>query len=62
MKLQGFLFLCLLFCAFADLTAQAGPPIFIDRIENIRFDGQVDEPEWDAIEPLPLVQYEPRAG
>ena len=34
----------------------------IPRIQNIQFDGKVDELAWDAIEPLPLVQYEPVSG
>ena len=34
----------------------------IERVEGIRFDGQVNESAWDAIDPLPMVQYEPNAG
>jgi hypothetical protein len=34
----------------------------IHRISGVIFDGRVDEPAWDAIEPLPMVQYEPNAG
>ncbi len=45
-----------------SISAQSKPPIPIVRINNIQFDGKVDEPEWDAILPLPLVQYEPMAG
>lgn len=41
---------------------QTKDPIYIPRISNINFDGKVDEPEWDAIKPFPLVQYEPMAG
>ncbi len=62
MKLQRFIFISSLLAGLLDISAQAGPPMSIDRVENIRFDGKVDEPEWEAIEPLPLVQYEPRAG
>ena len=34
----------------------------IAHIQNVQLDGKVDEPDWDAIAPLPLVQYEPMAG
>lgn len=44
------------------LSAQSGPPMHLSRIENIRFDGRVNEPGWEAIDPLPMVQYEPNAG
>ncbi|NER10862.1 Carbohydrate family 9 binding domain-like [Muriicola jejuensis] len=62
MKLQRFIFIAFLLAGLLDISAQAGPPMSIDRVGNIHFDGKVDEPEWEAIEPLPLVQYEPRAG
>lgn len=54
-----FLFLC---STLGSALAQSGPPMPIARIENIQFDGRVDEPQWDAIAPLPMVQYEPMAG
>ncbi len=44
------------------LAAQAAPPMPISRLEEVRFDGKVDEPGWEAIDPLPMVQYEPMAG
>ncbi|MEX2345455.1 MAG: DUF5916 domain-containing protein [Balneolaceae bacterium] len=30
--------------------------------EAIVFDGRVEDPVWDTIEPLPVVSYEPKAG
>lgn len=38
-------------------------PMLLPRISSpIVIDGHVEEPAWDAIEPLPLVSYEPVAG
>jgi len=34
----------------------------ISRIEGVVFDGWVNEQAWEAISPLPLIQYEPNAG
>jgi len=34
----------------------------IPRIEAITFDGMPDEAAWDAIDPVPMVQYTPNAG
>src|SRR5210317_1674906 len=42
--------------------AQMDNPMPIARIEGITFDGRVDEPAWNNIPPLPMVQYEPNAG
>ena len=56
------IFAFLLGLPLGALLAQEATPMAIARIENIRFDGKVDEPDWDAIPPLPLVQYEPVAG
>ncbi len=51
------------FCAAqVSFYAQSGPPMPVARIAEIHFDGKVDEPGWDAIDPLPMVQYEPNAG
>lgn len=44
------------------LLAQNTEPMTIARIEGVHFDGIVDEPSWDLITPLPMVQYEPQAG
>jgi hypothetical protein len=42
--------------------AQMDGPMPIVRTEGITFDGRVDEPAWNSILPLPMVQYEPNAG
>jgi hypothetical protein len=55
------LFLLLIFVQ-SLLQAQNTEPLTIARIEGIHFDGKVDEPAWDLIPPLPMVQYEPQAG
>ena len=47
---------------FQFLTAQTPEPLPIARVEGIRVDGRIDEPAWDAVSPLPMVQYEPHAG
>jgi len=47
---------------FCFLLSQESTPMPIERLEGIRFDGQVNESAWDAIDPLPMVQYEPNAG
>lgn len=43
-------------------SAQTDSLMPIARITGVVLDGRVDEPAWDAIPPLPLVQYEPNAG
>lgn len=42
--------------------AQSDSVFVIPRVEGIIFDGRVDEPIWDLIPPVPMVQYEPNAG
>ena len=42
--------------------AQTDAPLPIMRISGITFDGRVEDSEWNAIPPLPMVQYEPNAG
>ena len=44
------------------LSGQSDSIYSIARVQDIIFDGKVDEPAWDAIEPVPMVQYEPNAG
>ncbi|WP_041327132.1 carbohydrate binding family 9 domain-containing protein [Robiginitalea biformata] len=44
------------------LFGQSPEPLPIPRVDGIVFDGRVDEPAWDAISTLPMVQYEPNAG
>ena len=52
-------FLC---CLWLNSKAQSDSIFVIPRIDGVVFDGRVDELVWDAIEPLPMVQYEPNAG
>ena len=56
-----YLLLCLLFLLELG-NAQTAQPMPIARVEGIVLDGRVDEPAWDAIPPLHIVQYEPNAG
>ena len=44
------------------LSAQADGVFVLPQIEGIIFDGKVDEAAWEAIDPIPMVQYEPNAG
>jgi hypothetical protein len=44
------------------LRAQPGTLYAIPRIDDVVLDGRVTEPGWEAIEPVPLVQYEPAYG
>ncbi|MDH3796011.1 MAG: carbohydrate binding family 9 domain-containing protein [Flavobacteriaceae bacterium] len=61
MKWQ-FVLAFLIVAPFCFLYSQEETPMPIARVEGISFDGRVDEPDWDAIPPLPMVQYEPIAG
>ena len=45
-----------------DGLAQSDSVFVIPRVTGIVFDGRVDEPAWEAIAPVPMVQYEPNAG
>ncbi len=45
-----------------NLQAQSDSTYVIRKVEGIVFDGKVDEPVWDTIDPVPMVQYEPNAG
>jgi hypothetical protein len=47
---------------FSSYSQGAEEYLIIPEVRNIIFDGMPDEPDWDAIEPLPVVQYEPDAG
>ena len=51
-----------LIIVIANGYAQADSLFVIPRADGIIFDGQVDEAAWEAISPLPMVQYEPNAG
>lgn len=50
------------FFVFCILSGQTDSLLPIQRIEGIQFDGRVTESSWEAIPPLPMVQYEPHAG
>jgi hypothetical protein len=61
MSVKNFLFWLLSISAL-DAFAQSDGVFVIPRIDGIVFDGKVDEPVWDTIDPVPMVQYEPNAG
>ena len=44
------------------VSAQTYDILEIPRISHVDFDGMPDEEGWNAIQPLPMVQYEPNAG
>ena len=57
--------LFLLFSSFVialHVFGQTDSLFVIPRVEGIIFDGKVDEPVWESIFPVPMVQYEPHAG
>ncbi|MEX1123215.1 MAG: DUF5916 domain-containing protein [Balneolales bacterium] len=45
-----------------ESLGQSQPMLIPYLNEPIVFDGRVDEPVWDSIDPLPLVSYEPVSG
>ncbi len=48
---------------FKVLLAGASTPYVIPKLESpINFDGKVDDPAWEAVEPLPLVTHWPTFG
>ncbi len=50
--------LLLLFDSYAQIRSET--PVSIQRLDGpIEMDGFVDEPAWDAVEPLPLTVYQP---
>lgn len=44
------------------VQSQADSLYVISKIDGVVLDGVVDEAQWMAIAPLPMVQYEPNAG
>jgi len=44
------------------LFGQSDSVFVIPKAGEVIFDGRVDEPFWDLIDPVPMVQYEPNAG
>ena len=56
--LVGALFLCAALSAAPPATAQT--PMVLPRLDGlITLDGQVTEPAWQEIEPLPMTMYQP---
>lgn len=54
-------FIILLFSE--SIQAQSSSPFVIPKLNgNVTLDGKVDEPAWEAIEPLPLVTHWPSFG
>jgi hypothetical protein len=62
MENQLILFLLLSLAIPLEPAAQSDSLFAIPKLEGIIFDGWVNEPAWDAVAPVPLVQYEPNAG
>jgi hypothetical protein len=53
----------LILCSSTGLAAQSDEPMPLTRLsEPIVFDGNVDEPAWDAVPSLPLTVYQPTYG
>jgi hypothetical protein len=65
-KFHYFWFLCFILFFVGPIwktfSQEAENYLVIPEISHIEFDGMPDEAEWDAIDPLPVVQYEPDAG
>jgi len=62
MAFQNLLFGVLFIGLILESQAQFDSLFVIPRIDGIIFDGKVDEPVWNSIPPVPMVQYEPNAG
>jgi hypothetical protein len=62
MALKQLILRLFLIIVIANGYAQADSLFVIPRADGIIFDGQVNEAAWEAIAPLPMVQYEPNAG
>ena len=53
----------LLFFLIPQTAQNINDPIYLTRITSpIVIDGHVDEPAWEAIDPVPLVSYDPVSG
>lgn len=60
---SGYFVLFVLFLYSVPAWSQDLAPMQVDRVNGpIQLDGLPFEPAWDAIEPLPLIQYEPNPG
>ncbi len=62
MSIKFWLIIILLFVGNYGLWGQSDAIYSIPRIGEVILDGKVDEPAWESIEPVPMVQYEPNAG
>src|SRR5690625_7434429 len=64
-RMKFYLLLVAGFVLWVDLKAQTGTtePLVLPRITGpIVIDGIVDEPAWVAIDPVPLISYDPVSG
>lgn len=53
----------LFFFLIPQTALNINDPIYLTRITSpIVIDGHVDEPAWDAIDPVPMVSYDPVSG
>lgn len=51
------------FLALSGFARAANPPVHLARISwPVRMDGILDEPQWQKIDPLPVVTYQPTYG
>jgi hypothetical protein len=62
MLVRNILLFMLFTVVVQNSMAQSDSVFVIPRISGVVFDGKVDEPVWDTIDPVPMVQYEPNAG
>jgi uncharacterized protein DUF5916/cellulose/xylan binding protein with CBM9 domain len=62
MALKNPLFWLLALSVISTSYTQSDSLFVIPRIDGITFDGRVDDPVWNSISPVPMVQYEPNAG
>lgn len=60
--MKNLLFWLLSISVMLESYAQTDSVFVIPRISGIIFDGKVDEPVWETIVPVPMIQYEPNAG
>lgn len=62
MLLKSLILCTFTICIILESSAQSDRNFVIPKTDGIIFDGKVDEPVWDTIDPVPMVQYEPNAG
>ena len=52
-----------IFLALNGFARAANPPVHLPEISGpLRIDGIIDEPQWQEIDPLPVVTYQPTYG